>query len=170
MADVRCVDCIAEGVTTARPTPHGGPRSPRCVTHHRARRKATRTAAHERYAQRQYGLSPGAYARLYQAQGGLGYICGPRTGAAGKSRRLSVDHDHACCPGPVSCGRCVRGLLCSRCNDILGWFRDDAKCFFRGFDYLINPPARKVFGHEETERHGDGHASEDSARDCTPEI
>lgn len=31
-----------------------------------------------------------------------------------------VDHDHACCPGQRSCGRCNRGLLCGRCNRTLG--------------------------------------------------
>ena len=34
----------------------------------------------------------------------------------GYSARLAVDHDHACCPGPTSCGQCVRGFLCPGCN------------------------------------------------------
>jgi len=31
-----------------------------------------------------------------------------------------VDHDHACCPGWKSCGKCVRGMLCEGCNIVLG--------------------------------------------------
>lgn len=35
-------------------------------------------------------------------------------------RCLCVDHDHRCCPGDRSCGKCVRGLLCRTCNRIEG--------------------------------------------------
>lgn len=36
-----------------------------------------------------------------------------------------VDHDHACCPeSKKSCGRCVRGLVCGRCNVGIAMFRD----------------------------------------------
>lgn len=38
-----------------------------------------------------------------------------------------VDHDHKCCPGAKSCGMCVRGLLCSRCNFVLGLLEEDPK-------------------------------------------
>lgn len=29
---------------------------------------------------------------------------------------LQVDHDHTCCPGRKSCGKCVRGVVCNKCN------------------------------------------------------
>jgi hypothetical protein len=39
---------------------------------------------------------------------------------------LTVDHDHRCCPGPVSCGACVSGLLCTPCNLAAGHVSDSA--------------------------------------------
>ncbi|MFC4114136.1 endonuclease domain-containing protein [Nonomuraea zeae] len=39
---------------------------------------------------------------------------------------LHIDHDHSCCPGPRSCGQCIRGVLCMSCNTALGHVKDDA--------------------------------------------
>lgn len=44
----------------------------------------------------------------------------------------------------MSCGRCVRGLLCGPCNDVLAVARDDWYYFSCAIDYLSHPPAKKV--------------------------
>jgi hypothetical protein len=43
----------------------------------------------------------------------------------GSTKRLEFDHDHACCSGYKSCGKCVRGVLCSKCNRVLGLVGDN---------------------------------------------
>lgn len=137
-AAVRCKDCRADGISTARPAPHPGPR---CATHHRAELRRRRLAAAGRRVARVYSLTPEQYAALYEAQGRRCAICRRATGA---TRRLAVDHDHSCCPGPTSCGRCVRGLLCGPCNDGLAHARDDPEHFRRAIAYLQRPPATRL--------------------------
>lgn len=42
--------------------------------------------------------------------------------------RWHVDHDHRCCKTKnKSCRKCVRALLCSRCNIVLGYVKDSIK-------------------------------------------
>ncbi len=86
------------------------------------------------------------YQTLYSYQGGTCAVC---RRATGKSKKLSVDHDHACCDGPVSCGKCCRGLLCGICNKMLGAARDSVDFFQRAIDYLEHPP------YQEMRRNGD---------------
>jgi len=69
-----------------------------------------------------YGISRDRYLALFESQDGCCVVCGVSP-LAGKV--LYVDHDHACCPGEKSCGRCVRGLICQACNSALGQARDD---------------------------------------------
>jgi len=82
-----------------------------------------------------YGLTPEQYWALYEAQGGVCYIC---ERATGKVRRLAVDHDHQT--------GYVRGLLCKPCNSILAHARDDVQFLQRAVWYLSYPPAHKVIG------------------------
>lgn len=126
------------GPSRQRPAPYPGPR---CATHDREVRRARKAKNHGKYVQRQYGLGEHDYGYLYEAQNGTCAICERATGA---TRRLSVDHDHKCCNGPVSCGACVRGLLCRPCNDLLGHCRDDWRMLARAIRYLQNPPGGEV--------------------------
>lgn len=60
--------------------------------------------------------------------------------ANGEVMRLAVDHDHACCPGIRSCGRCVRGLLCYECNLLIGKVEVKPELAKRFADYLSRRP------------------------------
>ena len=41
----------------------------------------------------------------------------------GTMESLCLDHDHRCCPGRRSCGKCIRGCLCARHNRGEGYFK-----------------------------------------------
>lgn len=49
---------------------------------------------------------------------------------------MVVDHDHSCCPGRASCGRCVRACICGPCNLALGHVDHDARIAHALGDYL----------------------------------
>lgn len=84
-----------------------------------------------------YGLDRNKFEALLQAQDGrcanpnCGAILQIRSGGRTQPRRneytslACVDHDHHCCPGASSCGKCVRGLLCWHCNAAAGLLGDD---------------------------------------------
>lgn len=80
-----------------------------------------------------YNITIEQYDALSDAQGGACAIC---RGVNANGYRLSIDHDHACCPGGKSCGQCVRALLCAKCNFILGHANDDAARLRAAADYL----------------------------------
>lgn len=80
------------------------------------------------YLLRNYGLTPEAYQTLLQMHDGCCWSCKqPETVVvkSGKVRNLHIDHDHKCCVGTKSCGKCVRGLLCTKCNIALGYMNED---------------------------------------------
>ncbi len=85
---------------------------------------------------KKYGIPPDEYWKMFNSQGGLCAICGQPPGGDGRFKRLSVDHDHGCCPGAESCGTCVRGLLCRPCNFGLGGFRDRVELLHAAEAYL----------------------------------
>lgn len=86
-----------------------------------------------RYALKaKYGVDEAWYDLTLRAQGGVCAICGePETTSNQYSlRKLCIDHDH-------KTGK-VRGLLCSRCNAVLGRLKDDGKLILKMFYYLKN--------------------------------
>ena len=138
----RCIDCVEEGVTTERVIASAPGQPLRCLTHLRSRRKAARIAAHASRVQSGYGISGEQYWALYEAQGGTCAICQVATG---KTKRLAVDHDHACQEGhdpKQGCPKCIRGLLCGPCNELIGRYRNEK--LVRAITYRLDPPARGV--------------------------
>lgn len=123
-----CKDC---GSTTRALKAPG----PRCATCLRDLKKAQKRAAHGRWILKTYGLTLEQYEALYEAQGGVCWIC---QRATGKVRRLAVDHDHKT--------GYVRGLLCKPCNSVLAHFRDDDITAARAVSYLMYPPAFREIG------------------------
>jgi hypothetical protein len=144
MAELKVKSCKDCGSTT-RKLPYPGPR---CTTCHRARKKDLKAKNHTSRMYKNYNLSDGEYDALYAAQGGMCWTCGPWTGNRGLSKKLSVDHDHSCCPAPPTCGKCTRGLICSRCNSLIGELGDSAGHIEARLqqlqNYIKNPPAQDM--------------------------
>ena len=80
-----------------------------------------------------FGITVDKYEAMLKNQGGVCAIC---EGINDDGRALHIDHDHSCCPGRQSCGKCIRGLLCSRCNTALGNLRDDPLLLEKALKYL----------------------------------
>ena len=63
-----------------------------------------------------------------------------RCAICGAGDNLMWDHDHSCCKPRKgnyrTCGACLRGVLCGRCNTTLGLVRDDIGHLRRLIAYL----------------------------------
>ena len=81
-----------------------------------------------------YGLTMDQYHKMLQDQDYKCKLCGMKEDTFRK--RLSIDHDHSCCPGSKACGNCIRGLLCHRCNLALGAVNDDTDILNKMIEYL----------------------------------
>lgn len=79
---------------------------------------------------RRYGITLEEYVTAMARQGGRCAICGdpPDPNGIRAAARLHVDHDH-------TTGR-NRDLLCCRCNQGIGYFRDDPALFHRAAEYI----------------------------------
>ncbi|WP_121160612.1 endonuclease domain-containing protein [Micromonospora pisi] len=102
-----------------------------------------------------YRLRPADWQALWDSQDGLCALC--FTGL--DETRMAVDHDHRCCPGERSCGRCVRALLCRKCNTNVGWLEAQPNHDFKSFlellhDYVDRRALRVTDLDAELARHG----------------
>ncbi len=79
---------------------------------------------------KRFGIEVKDYDELFSKQKGLCAICGKKETMIyqGAPRNLSIDHDHAT-------GR-VRGLLCQKCNIMLGGANDNINTLTKAIEYL----------------------------------
>lgn len=90
-----------------------------------------------------YGITLEAYDVIFKSQNDACGIC-KRTPEevgvytrGGHLRPLAVDHDHSCCPSSVTCGKCIRQLLCHFCNLGLGYFSDNPQALLDAAAYVM---------------------------------
>jgi hypothetical protein len=77
---------------------------------------------------RKYGMTLGDYNNMLDNQGGGCAICGSDTNFYRPNFSLPVDHDHET--------DIVRGILCDRCNKVLGHIKDNIEIAQRIVEYL----------------------------------
>lgn len=95
---------------------------PGVAERHRETNAKCRKPSHARH-----GLTDENYLKLMKMFDGQCHICKAKAAAV-------IDHDHSCCSGQTGCEKCVRGLLCHRCNLAIGLLENwDYK---EGLNYL----------------------------------
>lgn len=82
------------------------------------------------YLRKQFGITLEQYDEMHKSQGGVCSICAkPEVEMRGmKVKHLAVDHCHRT-------GK-IRGLLCQRCNKMLGYSRDNPRVLLAAVEYL----------------------------------
>ena len=124
----------------------------RCRVHHSSKsyearkKKIASLSRSERYEYRRklnlhkcYKMSLQDYDAMLLAQGGRCAICGEpesSTDVNGNVKLLAIDHDHSCCPGYRTCGKCIRGLICQSHNFGIGCFEDNPEILRAAADYI----------------------------------
>jgi hypothetical protein len=82
---------------------------------------------------KKFGLDEQKYLSILESQNGLCAICGKLeetlSASGNKVKHLAVDHDHKT--------QVVRGLLCARCNKMLGLAKDSPYIFAEASIYLL---------------------------------
>jgi hypothetical protein len=112
-----------------------------------------RSAYLDRYRQRRvdktFALDLGRFAEMLEEQDNRCPICGQEFVDLSevedmRTERIPVpyvDHDHKCCDFNPSmsrplCGKCIRELVCRRCNVLLGHAEDSVEILLAAVAYL----------------------------------
>jgi len=95
----------------------------------------------ERMRIRKYKIDDSLFKEMLRLQGGSCAIC--KSEKPDGNNGWHLDHDHSCCEGINTCGKCVRGILCSSCNKGLGHFRDSPELMQKAIWYLKREIARE---------------------------
>lgn len=84
---------------------------------------------------KKYGLTLDRYDEILKSQGDCCAICKIHKSEFKDS--LYVDHDRSCCPSRVTCGSCIRGILCRNCNFALGLLKDNEEIISEALNYVM---------------------------------
>lgn len=96
----------------------------------RQKRKKNRAKRREEQIKSYYNMDPDEYKLKLKLCNEQCEICGlPLINPC-------IDHNHSCCPRQHSCGKCVRGLLCPKCNSGLGMYNDNIEILKNAIRYL----------------------------------
>lgn len=110
---------VAEGWVYGRPQPSEESRQKMSEAQKKrvGRVRALPGARLNSWYKTRYNRTTADFDAKYKEQGDHCALC-PAIGTP--KRRLCWDHDHKCCSGIRACGKCVRGLLCIKCNNKVG--------------------------------------------------
>lgn len=118
-------------------------RAPYCLPCIRAKQRESQEYKRDRARLIRYGMSRAEFDAMFEAQGGRCAIC--RTDSPGSKHHWCVDHDHRCCPTRgQSCGKCIRGILCTACNKAIGLLGDDVNTLRSAITYLVEPERMSI--------------------------
>lgn len=141
-----CVNAEDDKNHAKRPTTLLGPRLGWfCVTCIRNRKKVKKQTAKEKRLERIYELTPeeAQAIRDEMPKNVKGIpVCPGCLTATGASKALATDHDHEMEAAGYPMRECVRGFLCSTCNQMIEKYGVEG--FLRLIAYITDPPAPRA--------------------------
>lgn len=85
-----------------------------------------------------YNITLEQFENILHKQNGKCTICRSilRIKGSNGQDKFQIDHDHKCCPSSKTCGNCIRSILCSRCNLVIGLMEDNPEILQNAANYL----------------------------------